>query len=176
MARIPRFEVEHWMNTYETTPGVLNIAETCSASISIDELRSLSDDKSTPPINTSTILGYGTIPGSDGLRQLIAKHHGGEEFKADNVIVSQGAISANFLTLFTLLGKGDHVVCVHPTYQQLYEVPRALGAEVTLWELKAEDSFVPKTSELPGLTRENTKVCLAWTCRYSFRCPNGAYR
>lgn len=158
MVPIPRFEVEQWMDKYETTPHVLNIAETCAASISIDELRGLSNDKSRSPIDTSTVLTYGAIRGSEGLRALIAEHHGGEGLTANNVIIAQGAISANFLTLFTLLGAGDHVVCVYPTYQQLYSVPGSLGAEVSLWKLREENGFVPDVSELSGLVRDNTKV------------------
>lgn len=171
MVLIPRFEVEQWMDKYETTPHVLNIAETCAASISIDELRGLSDDKSKSPIDPSTVLTYGAIRGSDALRKLIAEHHGGGGLAADNVVVAQGAISANFLTLFALLGRGDHVVCVYPTYQQLYSVPGSLGAEVSLWRLREENSFVPDVSELPGLVRDNTKACSAsptLTCGLSF--------
>ena len=160
MARIPKFEVEAWMSTYESSPDVLNIAETCAASVSIDELRSLSDDESVSPIDTSAILNYGTPLGSEGLRRLIARHHGGEGLAASNVVVAQGAISANFLTLYALLGRGDHVVCVYPTFQQLYSVPESLGAEVTLWRLRADKGFVPDVSELAGLAREDTKVHL----------------
>ena len=158
MVLIPRFEVEQWMDRYETTPHVLNIAETCAASISIDELRGLSEDKSSSPINPSTVLTYGAIRGSERLRALIAEHHGGEGLTADNVVVAQGAISANFLALFALLGTGDHVVCVYPTYQQLYSVPGSLGAEVSLWQLREGNGFVPDVSELSGLVRENTKA------------------
>lgn len=158
MVLMPRFEVEQWMDKYETTPHVLNIAETCAASISIDELRGLSDDKAKSPIDPATVLTYGAIRGSEELRKLIAEHHGGEDLAADNIVVAQGAISANFLTLFALLGRGDHVVCVYPTYQQLYSVPGGIGAEVSLWRLREENGFVPDISELPGLVRDNTKV------------------
>lgn len=166
MAPIPKFEVEQWMGKYETTPNVLNIAETCASSLSIDELRALSDDRSASPIDSSAVLDYGTPQGSERLRTLIAEHHGGPELTADNVIVAQGAISANFLTLFALLGKGDHVVCVYPTYQQLYSVPESLGAEVTLWRLKAEKGFVPDVSELGELVRGDTKVRFAYACEH----------
>ena len=162
MARIPKFEVEAWLSTYEIYPDVLNMAETCAASVSIDELRSLSDDDSVSPIDTSAVLNYGTPLGSHGLRQLIAEHHGGSDLTADNVIVAQGAISANFLTLYALVGRGDHVVCVYPTFQQLYSLPESLGAEVTLWRLRADKGFVPDVGELAGLVRENTKVRLVY--------------
>lgn len=147
------------MDEYERTPGVINIAETCAASISIDELVALSEDKSgKSPIDTSTCLVYGAIPGSEALRSNIASQH--ENLSSENVLITQGAIAANFLTLYALVGPGDHVICVYPTYQQLYSVPRSLGADVTLWKLTAENGFVPDVAELEALVRPNTKMII----------------
>lgn len=165
MVRVDAFEVEQWMDHYENTPGVLNIAETCAASVSIDELVSLSTEKGgAGPFSTSLKLTYGPIRGSPALRQRLAKlstAFGGETqsaVEADDVIITQGAINANFLVFYSLIGPGDHVVCVYPTYQQLYSVPESLGAEVSLWRLKAENGFVPDVSELEALVQSNTKV------------------
>ncbi|RXG43525.1 hypothetical protein VDGE_01112 [Verticillium dahliae] len=159
MVGLAPFEVERWMDEYERTPGVINIAETCAASISIDELVALSEDKSgKSPIDTSTCLVYGAIPGSEALRSNIASQH--ENLSSENVLITQGAIAANFLTLYALVGPGDHVICVYPTYQQLYSVPRSLGADVTLWKLTAENGFVPDVAELEALVRPNTKMII----------------
>lgn len=177
MVKIPVFEVEQWMDTYETTPGVLNIAETCARSISITELLALhteNKDKNNSGssaasaiFDLSTPLTYGAIRGSDALRQNIAALYAdADEDKSsraatvtpDDVIVTQGAIAANHLVFYSLVGPGDHVVCVFPTYQQLYAVPETLGAEVSLWRLRAEDRYVPDASELEKLIRSNTKV------------------
>ncbi|KAF4441084.1 aspartate aminotransferase [Fusarium acutatum] len=125
MVRIAPFAVEQWMDEYETTPGVLNVAETCAASVSIDDLVGITEDT---------------------------------KLVAEDIVVTQGAIGANFLALYSLIGPNDHVVCVYPTYQQLYEVPRSIGAEVSLWKLKEEESFVPNVDELINLIRKNTKV------------------
>ncbi|KAL7945066.1 pyridoxal phosphate-dependent transferase [Trichoderma barbatum] len=158
MVRFERFEVEQWMDTYETTPGVLNIAETCAESVSIDELVQLSDDKAANPLQTSTVLTYGAIRGSSTLRDRIAALYEGERLSAENVIITQGAIAANFLVFYGLIGPGDHVVCVYPTYQQLFSVPESLGAEVSLWRLRPEQGFVPDMDELEKLVKANTKM------------------
>lgn len=156
------FAVEQWMDEYELTPGVLNVAETCASSISIDELTALSGNKDTPlPLKTSTRLTYGSIRGSTELRKAVAELHTGgatRPLTEADVIIAQGGISANFLALFTLLGPTDHVVCVYPTYQQLYSVPESLGAQVSLWKLKAENGYIPDVAELSSLVRRNTKV------------------
>ncbi|KAM0459924.1 hypothetical protein ACHAO4_002050 [Trichoderma viride] len=158
MVRFQRFEVEQWMDDYETTPGVLNIAETCVESVSIDQLVQLSNDKAANPLQTSTVLTYGAIRGSPTLRERIASLYEGEQVSSDNVLITQGAIAANFLVFYGLVGPGDHVICVYPTYQQLFSVPESLGAEVSLWRLHAENGFLPDMGELEQLAKENTKM------------------
>jgi aspartate/methionine/tyrosine aminotransferase len=152
------------MDKYETTPDVLNVAETCAASISIDDLVELCEDKNIePPLKTSVKLTYGPIRGSDALRQRLADLYSvrvATPMLAENVLIMPGAIAANFLTLYTLLGPGDHVVCVYPTYQQLYSVPESLGAEVSLWKLKKEKKYVPDLADLDALIKENTKMII----------------
>ncbi|KAL7761273.1 hypothetical protein ACKLNR_007808 [Fusarium oxysporum f. sp. zingiberi] len=151
------------MNEYETTSGALNVAETCAASVSIDDLVGMcKDPKAQGPIDTRLKLTYGPIPGSNALRERIAAQCSTEDTKlaAEDIVVTQGAIGANFLALYSLVGPNDHVVCVYPTYQQLYEVPRSIGAEVSLWKLKEEESFVPNVDGLINLIRKNTKMII----------------
>ncbi|KAF7563248.1 hypothetical protein G7046_g880 [Stylonectria norvegica] len=161
MVQIKPFQVEQWMDRFETTPGVINIAETCAASVSINDLARLSTQPAGPgPLDTSVKLTYGPILGSQLLREQVAAHCSTEKSRltADSIIITQGAIGANFLALYSLLGPGDHVVCVYPTYQQLYDVPRSIGAEVSLWRLRKEDGFVPNLADLESLIKANTKV------------------
>lgn len=75
-------------------------------------------------------------------------------------MVTQGAISANFQILDTFIGPEDHVICQYPTYQQLYEVPRRAGAEVSLWRCRAENGWIPDAAELGSLVRRNTKMII----------------
>lgn len=158
MVRFQHFEVERWMEAYEFTPGVLNIAETCVESVSIDQLAQLSGDKGELPPRTSTVLIYGAIRGSSTLRETIATLYEDEQIAPENVIITQGAIAANFLAFYSLIEPGDHVICVYPTYQQLYSVPESLGAEVSLWRLRPEQGFVPDMDELEKLAKANTKM------------------
>ena len=74
------------------------------------------------------------------------------------VVAAQGAIGANFLVFFTLVEPGDRVIAVHPTYQQLYEVPRALGATVDLLRLRPDNGYLPDLDELRGLARGRVKL------------------
>ncbi|KHN97693.1 Pyridoxal phosphate-dependent transferase, major domain protein [Metarhizium album ARSEF 1941] len=158
------FEVEKWMDTYEYTPDVLNVAETCCSSISMDELSSFSDGNPvTALMPTSRRLTYGSIRGSSALRHSVANlcsDASRHSLTEDNVIITQGAIGANFLVLYSLIGPGDHVICVYPTYQQLYSVPVSLGADVSLWTLRSETGYIPSVNELSGLIRDSTKMII----------------
>lgn len=163
MVKIPPFDVEQWMDAYENTPGVLNIAETCCSSISMDDLGSFNKRQDAPPpVDSSIKLTYGAIRGSEALRRNIASLYdsdgGSGSLLPGSVIVTQGAISANYLVFYSLVGPGDHVICVFPTYQQLYAVPESFGAEVSLWKLRVEDGFLPDVKALEGLIKDNTKV------------------
>lgn len=119
------------------------------------------DKSGVGPLSLSRKLTYGAIRGSDILRERVAalyERDGSVPLAADNIMITQGAIVANFLLFYTLVGPQDHVICVYPTYQQLYAVPESLGAEVSLWNLKKENGYVPDVDELDSLVKPNTKM------------------
>ncbi|KAK7984700.1 hypothetical protein PG988_002322 [Apiospora saccharicola] len=175
MVKITPFDVEQWMDAYENTPEVLNVAETCCSSISIDELvqfderrrdgdeGSRQDGTTTFPLDLSTRLTYGAIRGSEELRSHISGMYqdapsSPSAVPPEQVLITQGAISANHLVFYTLIGPGDHVICIFPTYQQLYTVPESLGAEVSLCELQEADGWIPDVGRLKAMIKGNTKM------------------
>lgn len=148
------------MDEYETK-AKYNIAETCCASISVNELRQLSDKKDAEVVDLSVPLTYGEITGSSALRANLARLYStkvGTPLQPDNVLIQPGAISANFLVFYSLVGPGDHVICHYPTYQQLYSVPASLGAEVDLWKATPEREWQLDIEELKALIKPNTKL------------------
>ena len=154
---IKPFAVEQWMNSHETT-ATWNIAETCVDSLRLEELLALAGDGDAVLRRLlATKLTYGHISGSPELRAAIAALYG-ERITPDNVIATNGAIGANFLALFALVEPGDTVVCVRPTYQQLYSVPEALGAQVRLLSLREEDGYLPDVDELRTLVDDSTRL------------------
>jgi hypothetical protein len=154
-----------WMDEYELT-AKYNLAETCCASISIDELLALSEDKTATAsqlLDSSKIQGYGEIRGSTELRNNLSRLYSskvGTPLPAENILITPGAIAANHLALYALVGPGDHVICHYPTYQQLYSIPESLGAEVSLWKSKAENKWLPDLEELKALVKPNTKLII----------------
>jgi aspartate/methionine/tyrosine aminotransferase len=148
------------MDKYETE-AKYNIAETCCASISIEQLQAISEDKNNPVIQPSKKLDYGAIRGSSALRSNLAILYSSRALSplpTENILITPGAIAANFLVMYTLVGKDDHVICHYPTYQQLYSVPRSLGAEVSLWHARPEKDWTLDLEELEKLIKPNTKL------------------
>ena len=156
------------MDEYETS-AKYNIAETCCASISLDELAGLSENraaKASDLVDLSAVQNYGEIRGSKPLRDNLSRLYSskvGTPLSAENILITPGAIAANHLVFYSLLKEGDHVICYYPTYQQLYSVPESLGAEVSLWKGKTDNKWVPDFQELDAMVKENTKM-IVLTC------------
>ena len=151
------------MDEYERK-ATYNVAETCAASISLDDLKGLSEDKTSEVWKTSTKFTYGHIRGSPALRRNLASLYSskavGTRFDVENVLITPGAIAANAIVFYALIGKGDHVICHYPTYQQLYEIPARLGAEVSLWRAKESDNWSLDIEELKSMIRPSTKMII----------------
>jgi aspartate/methionine/tyrosine aminotransferase len=155
--RIAPFIVEQWMNDHETT-ATWNTAETCVDSLRLDELLELSGERDDVLRRLlETRLAYGDIIGSPRLRTAIAALYG-EGITAADIITANGAIGANSLALLALVEEGDTVVCVKPTYQQLYSMPEALGATVKSLRLREADGYLPVVAELRTLVDERTRL------------------
>ncbi|CAA9965714.1 hypothetical protein CFE70_008572 [Pyrenophora teres f. teres 0-1] len=162
MVKVDDFAVESWMDAHETKCKY-NIAETCCASVSIDQLRDLSDKKETPVFDTSRILNYGDIRGSQELRSNLARLYSAKvttPLSPENILTTPGAIQANYLATYALVGPGDHVICHYPTYQSLYSVPEQLGASVSLWKASPENAWIPSMTDLEALIQPTTKLII----------------
>ncbi|SCV04775.1 LAME_0H21132g1_1 [Lachancea meyersii CBS 8951] len=151
------FAIERFMDEYEENVD-FNVAETCCHSLTLNELHKLCDEKF--ELNYDKRLTYGSICGSPELRSLIAKIHSSQnvQLTKENVLITNGAIAANFLVSYALAGPGDHVICVAPTYQQLSSVPRMFGADVDILCLKEVDGYLPHIAELTAMIKPNTKL------------------
>ncbi|KKY25189.1 putative aspartate tyrosine aromatic aminotransferase [Phaeomoniella chlamydospora] len=155
MVLVSTFEVEAWMDKHEEY-AKYNVAETCAASISVDDLVALADSPLENPLQSKTKLTYGSIRGSQQLRSNLAGLYSAKSthlLSPENVLITPGAIAANFLALYTFVNPGDHVICHYPTYEQLYKVPAALGAEVSLWKSDESKGWALSIDELEQLVQ-----------------------
>ena len=158
--KIKAFQVEEWMNAYEADARY-NIAETCVDSLSLDELFLLTGENKQTFLNElcARRLTYGDIFGAPAFKTGIARLY--QSITPQQIITTHGAAGANHHVFYSLLQPGDRVVCVMPTYQQLYSIPESYGADVQLLQLNVQDGFLPDLAQLRRLAIPGTKmICL----------------
>ena len=133
--KLERFELERWMTRWELEVDY-DICESGILPLSLGELYGLIGGDAAATLErqiTTMPQSYSEARGTIALRTALADTYKGTT--PDDILVTTGAIEANFLVFNTLLSPGDHVVAVSPAYQQLHSVPRAIGAEVDLWDV-----------------------------------------
>ncbi len=158
MVKIETFALERWMTTYETKVAY-DIAESGICPLATNDLLALLPAEERELALTAlldTPLGYSEAPGSLRLRSLLAATY--RDTGPEEILITTGAIEANFLLLNVLLDAGDHVVVVHPAYQQLESVPRAIGCEVARWHLRPETGFRYDVGDLERLVTPRTRL------------------
>jgi len=156
--KIEPFALERWMTTYETRVQY-DIAESGIFPLTTNELLDLlpaAERERTLRHLLDLRLGYSEARGSLELRQALAETY--VHCSPDNILVTTGAIEANFLLFNVLLNPGDHVIAPYPAYQQLYSLPRALGCDVELWPIRPETGFRYQVEDLERLVRPHTRL------------------
>ena len=151
--RIEPFLLERYFAKHEFSARHLLSSSDCEA-LSMAELLALADAESRR-LWKDLRLGYTETPGHPALRESIAATY--RSIGPDNilVVVPEEGI---FLLMQALLKPGDHVVCTFPGYQSLYEVARAIGCEVTLWEPDEAQGWHFSVARLQGLLRDTTRL------------------
>lgn len=160
--KIEPFVLERWMTAHELS-ATHDIAESGILPLSLEDLISFEEPEGREALLKNlleTPLGYSEASGSLGLRTILAGTY--RDCGPENVLVTTGAIEANFLLFNVLLEPGDHVVAVDPAYQQLGSVPRAVGADVSLWRIGPE-GYRYDLDELERLVTPRTRLIVVNT-------------
>jgi aspartate/methionine/tyrosine aminotransferase len=153
--KVDDFLVERWMNTYEYNVEV-NLAETCVKPFTLKEYLEFVDKPDFFKGFQDKALTYGYIEGYSELREGLAGLY--DDVDPDNILITGGAIEANFNSFYSLVEPGDTVISVFPTYQQLFSVPKGFMADVKLLRLLPENRWLPDLDELNELVDDKTKM------------------
>ena len=132
MARIDRFEMERMQSLYWHLVDY-DLSESGVSPMSIAELLE-GTDLGDPATFAQTKLGYPLSEGSELTRERIAQWYPGAT--PANVTVVNGGSEANFLSLFTLLGRGDRLAFEVPNYLQGPGLGRLFGDGTDTFRLK----------------------------------------
>lgn len=161
--KIAPFLLERWMSRHETHVQY-DIAESGILPLSTNDLLDFepaAERAAALDRLLATPLGYSEACGTRELREMLAATY--TSAGADQILVTTGAIEANYLLYNVLLDAGDHVIAPYPAYQQLYEVPRAIGCDVSLWHIGPETGYRYDVDALARLITPRTKVIVVNT-------------
>ena len=152
--------VEAFLNDYEHD-AVWYIAQSTIASLEMSEILKLDgkDGETFYEQLNKQEMNYGWIEGSADFKNEVSKLY--KNVDPANVLQMNGATGANLNVIMALVSPGDHVIAEYPTYQPLYDLPAALGAEVEHWVIHEEDGWQPRIDDLKQLVRPDTKlICI----------------
>ncbi len=103
-----------------------------------------------------TDLNYPHTNGIPQLRQNIARlYQGGTP---ENVLVTVGAIEANYLVLKTLLAAGDEIVVMLPNYMQIWGLAKNHGLALKTFHPREETGWTPDLAELESVVTASTRL------------------
>lgn len=148
--KLPPFQMERWQSRYEHRVRY-NLSESGVEPLTLAELVELTR---LPPDELA--LGYVQTNGSDLLRERIAALYPGAG--PENVVVTSGGAEANYLVLATLLGSGDGVTILEPTYGQTPGLAAGLGARVKSFYLEEERGWQPSPGSAPAAVGPGDRV------------------
>lgn len=161
--KLEPFALERWMTTYEQRVQY-DIAESGILPLSVKELLAWEEPDEQERLLDQLLnmpLGYNEACGSLALRSAIAATY--QQAGPEQVLITTGAIEANFLLFNALLDESDEVIAQAPAYQQLISVPRAVTRHVSLWNVRSEGGFHFDLKDLERLLTPRTRLIIVNT-------------
>lgn len=159
--KVETFTLERWMSTWETV-AKFDIAESGIYPLTTRELLDFLPPDEREAVEDQLLdlrLGYTEARGTERLRSDLAATYA--NVTPDQILVTTGAIEANYLLVNTLLEAGDHVVAVFPAYQQLYSVAKAVGCDISLWNIVEDGgNYRFDLDELDRLVTPKTRMII----------------
>jgi aspartate/methionine/tyrosine aminotransferase len=104
----------------------------------------------------NTDLNYPYVNGTPGLRINIASLYDGATL--DNVLVTVGAIEANYISTRTILSAGDEIAIMLPNYMQIWGIAKNHGYKIKIFHLQEKDRWALDLDELNTAVTDQTKL------------------
>ncbi len=147
------FEMERYMSVYEMAVD-FNLSESGVHPLTLRELLDINNTSLDHLLDTE--INYAHANGIPELRHNIARLY--DRAGPENVLVTVGAIEANFNSLQALLHQGDEVVVMLPNYMQVWGVAKNLGLNVKTFSLREENRWAPDLAELENKVTDSTRL------------------
>ena len=152
-SRFQPFLMERMMSAHEQAVE-FNLSESGVHPVTLREL--LGDDPAAREALFDLDLNYPHVNGSPALRRNIAALYDGA--KPEEVLVTVGAIEANYLAVRTLLQPGDEIAILLPNYMQIWGIAKNHGLDVREFHLREETGWSLDLAELEEAVTPRTKM------------------
>jgi aspartate/methionine/tyrosine aminotransferase len=151
---LPIFKMERFQSLWENIVEY-NLAESGVKPFKLKEIIEMTNSYE---LLKNLKLGYNQTNGSEKLRSLISEIY--EESDKENVLVTNGSAEANFLSIFSLLNKGDEAIIMLPNYMQIWNLTKGLGCKVRALWLKEEHrkKWFIDIEKLKSMVSKSTKL------------------
>lgn len=153
MSDFQPFVMERMMSKFEQEVEY-NLSESGVHPMRLSEL--LAEDPELTNRLLGTELNYPHANGIPELRENIALLYDGATAK--NVLVTVGAIEANFNTVRTLLSPGDGITIMLPNYMQIWGVAKNLGFSIKTFHLHEKKGWGLDLDELNEAVTDETRL------------------
>ncbi len=153
MRKFQPFVMERMMSKHEQDVDY-NLSESGVHPVLLSELLNRSDGALEQLLSID--LNYPHANGIPSLRENIARLYPGAG--SDNVLVTVGAIEANYNTLWALLDPGDEIAVMLPNYMQVWGMAKNRGLSVKTFSLQEEEGWKLDAAELDLVVTAATKL------------------
>ncbi|MFC1620468.1 aminotransferase class I/II-fold pyridoxal phosphate-dependent enzyme [Candidatus Neomarinimicrobiota bacterium] len=153
MTEFQPFLLERMMSKYEQLVEY-NISESGVYPVFLWEL--LDRDPARIEGLLSTSLNYPHAEGIPELREHIAALYPGAG--PENVLVTIGAAEANYISINTLLNRGEGISIMFPNYMQIWGIAKNLGLIVSEYSLQEDQSWTLDGDDLRKSVSDSTRL------------------
>ncbi len=153
MSEFQPFEMERWMSQHEQDVEY-NLSESGVHPLQLREL--LADHPAKIEELLDTEINYPHCNGIPKLREHIALMYDGAT--ADNVLVTTGAIEANYNSVRAMLSPGDQIAVMLPNYMQIWGLAKNHGLDLKTFSLDEAAGWQLDETSLNEAVTEKTKL------------------
>ncbi len=153
MIQFQPFVMERMMSLHEQDVDY-NLSESGVHPMLLREL--LIDNPAMMDEMMATEINYPHVNGIPQLRQNIANLYDGAT--AENILVTVGAIEANYISVRTLLNAGDNIAIMLPNYMQIWGIAKNHELNIQPFHLLESADWAPDLNELDEVVTEETKL------------------
>jgi aspartate/methionine/tyrosine aminotransferase len=145
--------MERFMSIHEKAVDY-NLSESGVHPLLLEEL--LAFDPKSHEALLKTDLDYAHANGDPQLRENIARIYNGAT--SNNVLVTVGAIEANYIATQSLVARGEEIVIMLPNYMQIWGISKNREYKIKTFSLLEEKDWAPDLNKLENIVTEKTKL------------------